>query len=172
MSDDNDIEDQPTEETPTSESQAAPPPPPPPGPPRRRLTRSTTDRYLGGVAGGLGEYFAIDSVIVRIGLIALTLLGGAGVVLYLAALLLVPSEDGTQSTFSRYTQRADGGRTQALSVIALIVIGCVVFIALAAAGAVVGWILFPLRSSPSSGCLPTGRVGKRPAGRRESPCAP
>ena len=166
MSDDNEIDDQPTEETPTGESQAAPPPPPPPGPPAgRRLTRSTKDRYIAGVAGGLGEYFGIDAVIVRIGLIALTLLGGAGVVLYLAALLMVPSDDGTQSTFSRYTQRPDGGRTQALSVIALIVIGCVVFIALAAAGAIVGWILFPLAILAVVGLLAYWLAsGKRPDG--------
>src|SRR4051794_668683 len=145
MPDDNNIDDQPTEETPADESQATPPPPPPPDPPaRRRLTRSASDRYLGGVCGGLGAYFGIDAVIVRIVGIALTLVGGAGVLLYLAALLLVPSEDAAESTFSRYTNRPDGGRAQALSVIALLIVGGIAFLVLAAAGAVIGWILFPL----------------------------
>ena len=66
-------------------------PAPEPGQPRR-LTRSRTDRVLGGVAGGLGRYFGIDPVIVRIAIVALTLLGGTGVLVYLAALLLVPSD--------------------------------------------------------------------------------
>jgi phage shock protein PspC (stress-responsive transcriptional regulator) len=63
----------------------------PPGP--RRLTRSREDRVIGGVCGGLGRYFNVDPLFFRIGAIALALVGGAGVLLYLAALLLVPSED-------------------------------------------------------------------------------
>jgi phage shock protein PspC (stress-responsive transcriptional regulator) len=166
MTDENDIDDQPTEESPTDESQAAPPPPPPPGPPTgRRLTRSTEDRWIAGVCGGIGAYFGIDPVLVRIVMIGLTLLGGAGVVLYLAAVLLVPSDDGSQSVFSRYTQRPDGGRTQALSVIGLVIVGCIVFIALAAAGAVIGWILFPLATLVVIGLLAFWLAsGKRPDG--------
>ncbi|HYM59100.1 MAG TPA: PspC domain-containing protein [Solirubrobacteraceae bacterium] len=69
-------------------AQAPPPPPPPP----RRLTRTEGDKVLGGVAGGLGRYFSIDPIIFRIGFAVLTLVGGAGVLGYLAAWLLVPSD--------------------------------------------------------------------------------
>jgi phage shock protein PspC (stress-responsive transcriptional regulator) len=48
---------------------------------------------LAGVAGGLGRYFGIDPVIVRIAIFVLTFFGGAGVLLYLAAILLVPADD-------------------------------------------------------------------------------
>ena len=58
----------------------------------RRLTRSSSDRVLGGVAGGLGRYFDIDPIIFRIGFVVLTLAGGAGVLAYLAAWLLVPAD--------------------------------------------------------------------------------
>ena len=58
----------------------------------RRLLRSRRDRVIGGVGGGLGTYFGIDPVIVRIGLAALALAGGVGIFVYLAALLFVPSE--------------------------------------------------------------------------------
>ncbi len=61
----------------------------------RRLTRSRTDRIFGGVAGGLGRYFNVDPLFFRIGAIALAFVGGAGLLLYLAALLLVPNEDAT-----------------------------------------------------------------------------
>jgi phage shock protein PspC (stress-responsive transcriptional regulator) len=60
----------------------------------RRLYRSRDDRVLGGVCGGIARYFDIDPVIVRVVAVALTFFGGAGVLLYLAALLLVPDERG------------------------------------------------------------------------------
>jgi phage shock protein PspC (stress-responsive transcriptional regulator) len=71
----------------------ATPQPPDPGPPApRRFLRSSSDRVLGGVCGGLGRYFGIDSTLVRIAFIALALLGGTGLVIYAAALLLVPDD--------------------------------------------------------------------------------
>jgi phage shock protein PspC (stress-responsive transcriptional regulator) len=60
--------------------------------PTRRLMRSRRDRVLGGVCGGLGEYFDVDPIIFRIGAVALLLVGGASVLLYLAAWVLVPEE--------------------------------------------------------------------------------
>jgi phage shock protein PspC (stress-responsive transcriptional regulator) len=81
------------------EAQAPPPPPPtaeaPTEPPRdepRRLLRSRSNRVIGGVCGGLGRYFNVDPILFRIAAIALTLIGGAGLLLYVAFLLLVPSE--------------------------------------------------------------------------------
>lgn len=60
-----------------------------------RYLRSRDDRLLGGVAGGLGRTFGVDAVIFRIALAALVFAGGVGVVIYGAALLLVPADDGT-----------------------------------------------------------------------------
>ena len=73
---------------PTSETNVMPPPAPGP----KRFERSSTDRVIGGVCGGLGRYFNIDSTLVRIGFVALALMGGAGFVVYVAALLLVPAD--------------------------------------------------------------------------------
>src|ERR1700710_679820 len=67
---------------------------PPPGPPRR-LLRSRDARILGGVCGGLARYFNVDPLIIRIAAVALVFVGGFAVVAYLAALLLVPEDDGT-----------------------------------------------------------------------------
>jgi phage shock protein PspC (stress-responsive transcriptional regulator) len=58
----------------------------------RPLRRLREGSMLAGVATGLAEYFDIDVTFVRIGLVALTLLGGAGVPLYVAAWLLIPEE--------------------------------------------------------------------------------
>src|SRR6266542_4733048 len=56
------------------------------------LRRRTTDRVLGGVAGGLGDYFNIDPLLIRIAFVGLMIFGGAGLVLYVVAWLLIPAE--------------------------------------------------------------------------------
>jgi phage shock protein PspC (stress-responsive transcriptional regulator) len=47
---------------------------------------------LAGVAAGLAEYFDVDPTLVRVGFVALSLLGGIAVPLYLAGWLLIPDE--------------------------------------------------------------------------------
>jgi phage shock protein PspC (stress-responsive transcriptional regulator) len=59
----------------------------------KRLVRVRDNRIIGGVCGGLGRYFNVDPILFRIGAVALVFAGGAGVLLYLAALLLVPNEE-------------------------------------------------------------------------------
>ena len=56
-----------------------------------RLTRSATDKILGGVCGGLGQYFGIDPVIVRLVFVALVFAGGISVVLYPILWLIMPA---------------------------------------------------------------------------------
>ena len=59
-----------------------------------RLYRSSTQRMLGGVCGGLGEYFNIDPTLVRIVYVIVTIATAVflGVALYLALWLIIPSE--------------------------------------------------------------------------------
>lgn len=63
----------------------------------RRLERSPTDRVIGGVCGGIGHYLDVDPVVVRIVAVALALLDGVGVVLYIAAWLIMPEESADVS---------------------------------------------------------------------------
>ncbi|ODT96936.1 MAG: hypothetical protein ABS81_30460 [Pseudonocardia sp. SCN 72-86] len=59
-----------------------------------RLVRSRSDRMLGGVCGGMAAQLGIDVSLLRLGLVALTILGaGAGAVLYVAAWVLAPEVD-------------------------------------------------------------------------------
>ena len=58
----------------------------------RRLSRARDGRWLGGVASGLGRYFDLNPMIYRIGFIALALAGGTGILLYVAAWLVMPDE--------------------------------------------------------------------------------
>src|SRR3954462_3698300 len=62
-----------------------------PPPARPQLRRSGTDRMIGGVAGGLAEYSGIDPVLWRVGFVGLTIAGGAGFVVYLLPLPLMPA---------------------------------------------------------------------------------
>lgn len=78
-----------------SNPRPAPPPPPPPPTAHRPLARSADQRIIAGVCGGIGEYFRIDPVIVRIAFVLLTVFGGFGVLLYLGAWLLLPEASGT-----------------------------------------------------------------------------
>ena len=80
------------EATTTDPSPPQPPPPdnnapPPPGP--RRLYRSH-DRKVGGVAGGIADYFAIDPTLVRVGFLVAIFAGGAGLIAYIVMWLAVP----------------------------------------------------------------------------------
>jgi phage shock protein PspC (stress-responsive transcriptional regulator) len=63
----------------------------------KRLERSSSRRMLAGVAGGLGRYFDLNPALFRLGFVFLTFLGGAGVLVYLAALLIMPKEGQEQS---------------------------------------------------------------------------
>lgn len=58
----------------------------------RKLYRSKNDRKLSGVCGGLGEYTGIDANVVRVLFVVLAVLGGAGLIIYLAMWIIVPQE--------------------------------------------------------------------------------
>lgn len=57
----------------------------------KKLYRSETSKMLGGVCGGVGEYFGIDPTLVRL---AWVLLGffGAGVIAYIIAMFVIPRQ--------------------------------------------------------------------------------
>lgn len=57
-----------------------------------RLYRSTTDKVIGGVSGGLGVYLNIDPVIVRIMFVLLAVFGGSGVLVYIILWIVIPEQ--------------------------------------------------------------------------------
>jgi len=58
-----------------------------------RLYRSRKDRLIGGVCGGLGAYFGIDPVIVRLVFVAAAIWGGLGFLAYLLFWIIIPPEE-------------------------------------------------------------------------------
>ncbi len=57
----------------------------------KKLYRSGTDKKLCGVCGGIAEYFGIDSTLVRLAWVLLSLCGGGGLLLYIIAALVMPN---------------------------------------------------------------------------------
>ena len=92
---------------------------------RRPLCRSSTDKVVAGVAGGIGAYFGIDSVIVRIAFIVLTFLGGAGPFLYLIGWLALPKED-SRSVIAKALGGDSPHRFRSLMAVALIGLGLLI----------------------------------------------
>lgn len=97
----------------TGDGAGTTPPPPPGGPtgqpggygPRvtsseirdvARLRRSTTDRHIAGVAGGLARHLDLDPLLIRVVFVVLAFFGGAGIFLYGALWLLVPEDAGDE----------------------------------------------------------------------------
>ena len=69
---------------------------------RAHLRRSIDNRMLGGVCGGLGQYFNTDPVWFRLAFVLVTLAGGAGILIYLIAWLVIPpAEAGGGQTGNR-----------------------------------------------------------------------
>lgn len=58
----------------------------------KKFYLSATDKKIGGVCGGLAEYFGMDSLIVRIAFVALIIGWGAGLLLYLLLWILAPKQ--------------------------------------------------------------------------------
>ncbi|OGU26786.1 MAG: hypothetical protein A2057_06305 [Ignavibacteria bacterium GWA2_35_9] len=58
----------------------------------KKLYRSFKDKMLGGVAGGLAEYFGIDVTLVRVLFVVTLFLGGTGVLAYIIMWIIVPEE--------------------------------------------------------------------------------
>ena len=63
---------------------------------RLPLRRPVAGRMLAGVASGIADYLGADVTVVRIVMVALVFLGGAGIPLYLAGWLLIPDEGSDQ----------------------------------------------------------------------------
>ena len=63
---------------------------------KKRLYKSTTNKKLCGVCGGLAEYFDFEPTLVRLAWILFTVLGGAGILAYIITAIVMPSYRGDE----------------------------------------------------------------------------
>jgi phage shock protein PspC (stress-responsive transcriptional regulator) len=108
----------------------------------KRLERTPSDKKIAGVAGGLGRYFDLNPNVFRLGFVILTILGGSGVLVYLAAVLVMPVEGQEQSIAGRALSQR---RERPAALVGLGLVGVAIAVLLArgdlwpSAGA--GWVL-------------------------------
>lgn len=58
----------------------------------KRLYRSRENRMLGGICGGIAEYFNNDPTLVRLGWVLFCALGGSGFIAYIIAAIIMPEQ--------------------------------------------------------------------------------
>ena len=140
----------------------------------RRLSRARDGRWLGGVCAGLGRYFGLNPMIYRIGFAALSLVGGTGILLYVAAWLVMP-DDGAEDSIAAEAIKNHRERPWLLVGVGLLAFAALVglssariwpspgnlWVAAALAGAAIVWWQTGgrhdrARRAPAAGQLPPG----------------
>lgn len=90
----------------------------------KKLKRSSSDRVLAGVCGGIGEYFNIDPVIVRILWVIVAFMpGGPGLLAYIVCALIIPEDSGVIYQDANENSSGNTSNTPIFIGIALIVVG-------------------------------------------------
>lgn len=93
----------------------------------RHLRRSRADRILGGVCGGLARSLGIDPLVVRVAVVALTVAGGTGALLYVLAWLMLP-EDGTDRSLAHAAVRDKGTNLGEVLAVGSIMLGAILLV--------------------------------------------
>jgi phage shock protein PspC (stress-responsive transcriptional regulator) len=89
--------------------------------PVRRLTRSSSNKMLAGVAGGLGEYLGVDPLLLRIAFFVSVFFGGFGLLVYVAMVAFVPDEHGQSFMAGR-------SRAASIAITAVLVVAAISFL--------------------------------------------
>lgn len=59
----------------------------------KKLYKSSNDKKLDGVCGGIAEFFNIDSTVIRLVWVLFCLLGGSGILAYIVCAIIIPKKD-------------------------------------------------------------------------------
>ena len=140
------------------ESEQPTQPMPPPSPSPRRLTRSRTDRVLGGVCGGIARALGVDAMVVRILAVALLFAGGISLIAYVAMLVLVPEE-------AEGAEQPPPPRDTNAAMVVLVAVGLIVLApVLLGGGLVLAGLLFPVAFIALAGLVTWWLVSGEPFG--------
>lgn len=92
----------------------------------KRLVRTRDDSVLAGVCGGFGQYFNLDSALVRLLWVFFTIFGGSGVLAYLVAVLIIPDESTAKDVTPRRLIDGINDKTILWGVL-LVLVGIILF---------------------------------------------
>ena len=92
----------------------------------KRLVRTRDDSVLAGVCGGFGQYFNLDSALVRLLWVFFTIFGGSGVLAYLVAIFIIPDESTAKDVTPRRLIDGLNEKTILWSVL-LVLVGIILF---------------------------------------------
>jgi phage shock protein PspC (stress-responsive transcriptional regulator) len=129
-------------------------------PSTKRLERSSSSRWIAGVSGGLGRYFDLNPAFFRLGFVVLTLLGGAGILIYLAALLIIP-EEGQEQSIAAAVLAGRRERPWPLVGLGLAGVALAVLFSQAMPAAGFGWVLVLLAGLAILWSYDSGRANRR-----------
>ncbi len=106
-----------------------------------RLHRSSTDKMVAGVCGGLADYFSIDPTIVRLAFVFATIAGGAGVIAYIVLAIVMPETNSTEPIDGEATISLDqeSRRERSIKVAAGVLIGFGLLLLLGNTGLLEWW---------------------------------
>lgn len=80
----------------------------------KKLYRSVTDKMIGGVCGGIAEYFDIDPLIVRLVFVLAVIFGGSGILAYIILWIIIPQKPFIITPFNQdKSKENDSGNTEA-----------------------------------------------------------
>jgi phage shock protein PspC (stress-responsive transcriptional regulator) len=124
----------------------------------RRLERVAPGRLHGGVCAGLADYTGIEVGIFRLGAIALVILGGAGITLYLAAWLLIPARGADRSIAERIwaARHRRPLRVYAAALLALLLVACSPHAVVVGAVLLTVFLLWRADGNPAGGASADG----------------
>ena len=92
----------------------------------KRLVRTRDDSVLAGVCGGFGQYFNLDSALVRLLWVFFTIFGGSGVLAYIVAVFIIPDESTGKDVTPRRLMDGINDKT-ILWCVLLVLVGIILF---------------------------------------------
>ena len=116
----------------------------------KRLYKSRRNKMIDGVCGGIAEYFDVDPTIVRVVWVLFTLLGGTGILLYLAAMIIMPTNPDIFAAAPQPVHAEKKSENRRFWGIVLILVGALILLANLGAFAMLDWfdlsweVLFPV----------------------------
>lgn len=80
---------------------------------KKKLYRSRANRIIAGVCGGLGEYFEVDPILIRVIFLLLCLMHGAGIFFYVFCVIIIPREGAVREHQEKVRHFTEGLRERA-----------------------------------------------------------